>query len=261
MKLCCSTITFQGLPLDGALGRIHELGFELADLLIYTASEWGHLAPEDVRADPDAAFDHIESAQKTGGVRVASLQVLTNENSDRERGDFEAACDLAARLGIGTISTFCFKRDPTLERNRLKDFLTITRDRGQTLCVETAPWSFILDPEAAYGLLAGTPGLFLTLHTGSLTSHGFPKATWTQLFRFVRNCYITDAGPTPDRGQVPWGTGEVDFPFLINGLRKAGYNGPLTIEYAGPRKEDTLMFDPIPEIVKARDTLQKLISS
>ncbi len=260
MKLGCSTITFQGMALGDALVRIGELGFKWADLLAYTFREWGHLAPENVRKDPVAAREVIEAAQKRSGVRVASLQVYTNLKSSAERGDFEACCELAARLGIPIVSTFCFRRDETLERNRLRDFLGIARDRGLTLCVETATWSYILDPEKAYALVAGLRGLYLTLHTGSLTSYGFPAATWTPLFPFVRNVYIVDAGATPDLGQVPWGTGTVDFPFMVNGLRKAGYDGSLTVEYAGPRKEDAVKFDPVPEIVKARKELEKLVS-
>lgn len=256
----CSLFPFQNIPLGAALRRIQDLGFERADLPLYHLREWCHITVEDVRRDPVMSLAQIQTAQLASGVTVSSIQVHTDPLSNSERGDFEAVCNLASRLGVGLVSTFALLKDEWLARNRMKDFLIIARERKLTLSIETAPPSFAVDPEAAYRLVSETPGLFLTLNPANLTAYGHPAVTWTQLFPFVRQCYVRDGGHTPDLRQVPWGKGEVDWEFVVNGLKRANYQGDFVIEYIGPRVEDTIKFDPEPEIVKAREALQKLVA-
>ena len=71
---------------------------------------------------------------------------------------------------------------------------------------------------------------------------------------------MKDAGHTPDRRQVPWGTGELDAAFIINGLKRVKYDGIISIDYTGPRADDGVKFDPVPEILKAKAELERLIA-
>lgn len=258
--ISCSVFPFQNVPLGAALRRIRDLGFERADLPVYHMREWCHITVEDIRRDPVMSLAQIQTAQLSSGITVSSIQTLTDASSNSERGDFEAVCNMAVRLGIGRVTTFALLGDEWLARNRVKDFLGIARDRKLAFSIETAPPSFAVDPEAAYRLVSETPGLFLTLNPANLTAYGHPAVTWTQLFPFVRHCYVRDAGHTPDMRQVPWGKGEVDWELVTNGLKRAGYKGDYVIEYVGPRPEDTIKFEPEPEIVKAREAMEKLIA-
>jgi len=260
MKLACTTFPFQSLPLGAALRHIRELGFEWVDLPIYSAREWGYLTPEEVRNEPAMALGLIETATLTSGVGIAAITLSTNAESNQERGDFEAVCNMAARLGVGIINVFAYLKDEWLARNRLKDFLAIVRERKLTLCVENSPTTIAIDPETAYRLVAETPGLMISLNPANLTAYGYSAVTWTQLFPYVRNCFVRDGGHTPDMRQMPWGTGEVDWAFVLNGLRKSNYDGPLTIAYIGTRPDDSLRFDPEPEILKARVVMEKFIA-
>lgn len=260
MRLACSTIPFQNMPLGSTLRTIKDLGFNCVDLPIYTFREWCHLTPEDVRKDPAMAMALIDTAVATSGVEVGMLLTATNADSNQERGDFVAVCDLAVRLGVKMITVDPWFRDEWVERNRMKDFLIIANERKLTLCLETHPMGLSVDPEVAYRLVSETPGLRMTLDAANMLSHGFSPVTWIPLFPYVSHVHMKDAGHTPDRRQVPWGTGEMDPAFIINGLKREKYDGIVSIDYTGPNKDDSVQFDPIPEILKAKADLEKLIA-
>jgi len=249
MKLSCSTIPFQNMPLGSSFRRMKELGFGIADLPIYTYKEWCHVTPEGVRQDPAMALALIDTAVTTSGIEIGMILTATNADSNQ-----------AVRLGVKMITVNSWFKDEWVERNRLKDFLIITRERGQVLCLETHPLGPAVDPEVAHHLVSETPGLRLTLDAANMLSHGFAPVTWIPLFPYVSHVHIKDAGHTPDRRQVPWGTGELDAAFIINGLKRVKYDGIISIDYTGPRSDDSIKFDPIPEILKAKADLEKLIA-
>jgi len=258
--LSCSTIPFQSLPLGSALRRLRELGFTRADLPIFTFRDWCHITPEDVRKDPAMALGLIDTAVATSGVEIGMLLVSTNGDSNQERGDFEAVCNLAVRLGVKAITANPWMPDEWIERNRLKDFMHMTNERKLTLCVETHEIGCTVDPEAAYRLVSETPGLKLTMDVANLLSHGFPPVTWIPLFPYVGHCHIRDGGHTPDTRQLPWGAGEMDAAFVVSALKRVKYDGLISVDYIGPRAEDSVKFDPVPEIIKAKEALEKLIA-
>ncbi len=256
MRLACSTFPFQGLPLTGALTRIHELGFRFADLVMSHDPRWGHLEPHQVLHDPLPVLEQLEEAEGRSGVKLAAFSVGLEVGSLSERGQFDAVCKLARRMRVPVLTVHAGTGDELVEYRRLRDFHALATECGLTLCVETYTPSIFQEPKLAAELLDGLRGVRLTLDTGHLLSQGFLADTWGPLYRHTGHVHVWDAERAPENPQVPYGRGLLDLPALVAGLRAANFAETLTVEYFGVVTGVRTPFDSEPEIVKVREALE-----
>jgi len=255
MRLACSTFPYQGLPLTGALQRMHELGFRFADVVLNADPRWGHIQPDQVLHDPLPVLEQLEEAEGRSGVKVAAFNLAFEAGSLSERGQFEACCKLARRLQVLVVNVVAGTGDELVEYRRLRDFHAVAKDCGVTICVETFQPSLFQEPTMAAELADGLRGVRLTLDTGHLLAQGYGVASWGPLYRHVGHVHLWAAVRVPDQAEALTGDRGLDIPGVLAGLAGAGYDGTLTIEYIGTPGREGLRFDPESEIRALRDRL------
>jgi sugar phosphate isomerase/epimerase len=173
-----------------------------------------------------------------------------------------AYSDLARDLGVPSLTTHLgfFPKDVGQA-----DYLSLVADlrtvldycgqKGQTFHLETGQ-------EPAAGLLefirqVDRPNLAVNFDPANFLLYGTdePLPALDTLAPYVRGVHCKDAisSGVPDRlgEEVPLGEGEVNFPAVLEGLRAAGFGGPLILEReSGP--------DRVKDILAAREYLQRL---
>lgn len=256
MKLACSTLVYDFLPLPEAFKRMAELGFRYADLCVSAVPGWGHLKPADVLAEPLQSLEQVEAAELAGGVKIVAINLVTDLASLSERGQFEAVAKLARRAAIPAICLVAGRRDDDVEMRRIKDFTAIARDLGLAVCVETHWSPLFLDPRLA-AQLARDGGFKLTLDPSHLLQAGHGPETWGPIYGVTGHVHLWDTGLSPDRLQVPYGEGKLALEPVLDGLKAAGYREALTMEYLGPRPQDVEAFDREAAITRLRDVARR----
>lgn len=255
MRLACSTFPYQGLPLTGALRRMHELGFRFADVVLNADPRWGHIQPDQVLHDPLPVLEQLEEAEVRSGVKIAAFNLAFEAGSLSERGQFEACCKLARRLRVPVVNVVAGTGDELVEYRRLRDFHALAKDCGAALCVETFVPSLFQEPTMAAELADGLRGVLLTLDSGHLLAQGHGMASWGPLYRHVGHVHLWAAMRARHQAENLPGDRGLDIPVLLAELVKVGYVGTLTIEYIGTAGREGLRFDPEEEIRKLRDRL------
>jgi sugar phosphate isomerase/epimerase len=255
MRLACSTFPYQGLPLTGALRRMHELGFRFADVVLNADPRWGHIQPDQVLHDPLPVLEQLEEAEGRSGVKIAAFNLAFEAGSLSERGQFEACCKLARRLRVPVVNVVAGNGDELVEYRRLRDFHALARDCEVTLCVETFVPSIFQEPKMAAELADGLRGVRLTLDTGHLLSQGYGVASWQPLYHHVGHVHLWAAVRPPAHAENLPGDRGLEVPALLAELAQVGYAGTLTIEYIGTVGREGVRFDPEEEIRALRDRL------
>ncbi len=192
------------------------------------------LLPEEYRAmRVQNLCDGADFAKKLGVTDVITHMGFIPENPNDPA--FEPMCD-----AIRTVALHC-------------------RDNGQYLLFETGQ-------ETPVAMLrcfetVGTGNLGVNLDTANLILYGKanPIDALDVFGRYVRNLHMKD-GLYPENGhdlghETPLGEGKVDFPRLLRGLKKLGYDSWLTIEreISGPQQ--------IADIKAAKIYLEEILSS
>jgi sugar phosphate isomerase/epimerase len=261
MRISGSTFTFMGLPLEQCMGKLKSLGFSFADLYVHWDLGKGHFHPLDVMREPLAVLEAVEQVEASTGVKFVAMNIGTEQFSASERGQVEASCKLCRRVSIPVVNILCGRREERIEMRRIRDFLSIAKDHGLTLSIETTGGCMFMAPAVAVGLLGEAPGLKVALDTGHLLSNGIPQAEWAPLIPYTAHVHLKDAGTDLRHHEVPFGTGALDFAGLLDSLRAARYDGAITVEYLGPRSQDAVRFDPEPEVVKVLGAWEKWLYS
>jgi len=261
--IACSTMPFEGLPLSQALSEIARYGFGWTDIVICHAKDWGHLKPSQVRDEPLECLEMMARATQESGVRYVAINLVTEYFSPSERGQFEAVCILAERIGIPVVTIQAFRKDTDAEYRRMADFLAIAADHGVTIAAETL-YPLLTDPRRAVKLVGERPGLKLTVDPGHLFGAGISPEKFAPLYPLAGHVHLWDTGGTLERPQVPFGEGllEPALGGLVRGLASTGYAGALTIEYMGLRSgSDARPFDPGTTIVPLKKALEGYLTN
>jgi sugar phosphate isomerase/epimerase len=178
---------------------------------------------------------------------------------------FKQASDFAKKLGIPALHThFGFipedPNDPLYKETlpALREVASYLKANGQLMLYETGQETPITLLRAITDV--GLDNQFVNLDTANLILYGKgnPVDALEVIGKLVRGTHAKDGlfptDPKKRGEEVPIGQGKVDFPKVIAGLKRLGYEGPLTIEreIAGPRQ--------LEDIRKEKQYLEKLIS-
>jgi len=253
--VACSTYPFQSLPLEQALIRMDELGFRYADLSISYTPGSGHLTPAQVREEPVAALEIIESAMDRSRVRIVVFDLETKAFDLSERGQVEAVCRLARRAGVVILNVMRATTGTlAVDTRRLRDFAHLAGDFGVKLTVEPQRQPTMSVKAGVEG--ASSAGARITLDVGRMIEGGVPQEEWGPLYPVLGHVHVYDTNGEEGRRQVPWGTGKVKVGPLVAALKAARYRGFITAEYLSPLPGDPEPFDPEPELVKLRRAVE-----
>ncbi|MCK4340229.1 MAG: sugar phosphate isomerase/epimerase [Phycisphaerae bacterium] len=124
----------------------------------------------------------------------------------------------------------------------LSDLRHEAEARAVTLALENVWNRFLLSPLEAADLIdrINSPYVGFYLDTGNVLAHGYPEDWIATLGGRIARVHAKDYDvnkPGPADFCV-LGEGSVNWPAVVNGLRAAGYDGPLT--YKGPGEPDDI---------------------
>lgn len=234
---------------EEALQKVADLGLPTCQLSVWNEA----LATREMA-------EKVKEAMKKTGVRVSAVWVgwpgpkvwnfidgpttlgLVPEpyRAMREQALIRGS-DFAAHLGVDTVVTHVgfipeSPSDPLYPGliASLRYILRHCKSKGQTFCFETGQET----PVTLLRVIAelGGENLGVNLDPANLAMYGKanPNDAAEMLGPYIRGVHAKD-GLYPTDGnrlgkETPLGEGVVDFPRLIETLKKYGYTGPLTIE-------------------------------
>jgi L-ribulose-5-phosphate 3-epimerase len=163
------------------------------------------------------------------------------------------ASDLGKKLGIEAVHTHCgfIPEDPNLPLYKqavaaIREIAAYCKANGQTFMMETGQETPITLLRAIED--TGLDNVRVNLDTANLILYGKgePVGALDVIGKYVHGLHAKDGLYPTDPKQlgkeVAIGKGRVDFPAVIQGLRKLNYTGPITIEreISGPKQEADL---------------------
>ena len=249
-----------------ALRKIRDLGFFAFDLDAFEG--WQHVDPSKLASGEAGRWaEEFLKAVDELGLKVSSfncgLSAKLNdpdpEAFERCRREFSALLELAAEVGCPNIT---LQPGPFIPGYDQEHLLSVLRDHvlelarmcegsGVGIGLEAHANTVIERPEAALRLMDEVyPEVGLTYDPSHFAMQGIPLEETEPLLRYAVHIHVRDAAP--GRMQERVGEGVVDFRWLVEALRRYGYEGALTIEYFND-------FDPdFSSVLALRDQLVKL---
>jgi len=241
MALSCSTSAFK-TNLERALTHVRECGFTNADLI--AIGGWDHVDAEALISNFNAYSRQIISIlDKTGITPVAfnmALGSLNDRSAEavRKRLDrLEALLRCMNSLSVKVASFYPGYKVPPHEwenafrsaAESIREMIHLGSRYGVTLAVELHYDTIFQTLEQSIRLLDEIPSLYIALDPSHFAMQNMKMQQLEPLMDRVAHVHLRDAGP--GAMQKPFGTGTVDFKWLLNRLKQAHYDGHITVEY------------------------------
>ncbi len=253
------------MPAGDSLHRVADdvaaLGLSSIDLIGDTNSLKNWYTDETVRS----MRRHIEGLGLAIGAFVSSTPEVNHPDPEKRRAvlaDYERAADICAAFGCGHLNMtvpypggygmkpndfrspsekfslrlpadYSWARDWDTYTESMATCVRIAAERGLTLSIECFPYTICSSPHAWLRLIdaLGQPANFgIQLDTAHLANQRHDPVTAIHMIgdRIVHvHCKDSD---TMTRGNLPAGSGTVDYESVIAALRRVGYDGTLSIE-------------------------------
>ena len=254
MRTICSGTIATDVGLEDNLSIISGLGFKEMDLLLVTG--WAHVGLDELAADYAAVCGRIERLlikyDLSIGAVNAKFSVRLEDGGEEQclQRQNELDAMLHFMKDFGTIRASI---QPTLindtaylgrtyeafvaEAVRQQEYAS---ERGMLLSLEPHIMSSVCTNAALEKLLAIHPDFHITYDPSHLLHSGEDILSTGYLFPASTMVHLRDAR----KGElfVRHGMGGLNLPFVIAGLGKAGYDGPVSLEYLSG-KWDSEVYD------------------
>lgn len=262
MAVACSTSVGTNASLAETLARIRRAGIPLVDLLVIDG--WKHIHTTDLvsrydetRAGVDAllAQHSLKPLALNTGVSAQLHHRSTEINAQRQQ---ETAA-LIRLMGDYQIAIAAIQ--PRLpDRHRpyadvladcaatLREQIAMGQAAGVTFALELHINSPFETLEQARLLLDHLPELPLVYDPTHFVMQGIDIRQTAWLMQHARHVHLRDADR--DQMQVPFGSGAVDFDWVLGALKDQGYDGHFSIEYL-----ETDAFDVMESAVRLYETI------
>jgi sugar phosphate isomerase/epimerase len=214
------------------------------------------LAPADVFLQLDPDFVPYAINQPDAARRAAA------------RAQFLRTLEYASRLGSPHVTTLPGVHFESVESaadswRRSQDELAWrveqAKQRGITFAVEAHVGSLAPNPREAARLVAGVPGLTLTLDYTHFTRIGLPDSAVEPLVRQATHFHVR--GACQGRLQAGFKANAIDYVRVLQVMRETGYRGYLGIEYVWIDWEHCNESDNLSETILFRDFLRAHMKS
>jgi len=255
MRVVASGAVLIKASLEDNLKKAAELGFKEVDMLLITG--WAHISLDELARDYTAVRRRIEKALSAAGVEASSLntkfsvplEAAGGGAPERRQGELEALVRLMGDLGADRAAIQPTLTDdaaylemafaPTLaEAYRMQEY---AGERGFMLSVEPHTRSCVCTNEAIARAWEAYPRLCFTADPSHLLFGGESMDSLGYLFEHATMVHLRDASP----GVLfeLYKKGCLDLNFSIDALKKAGYSGPLAIEYLCDEPDEAIYAD------------------
>ena len=239
--------------LEENLAMVRDLGFHEIDILLI--SGWAHVNIDELAADYAGVCGRIEKLLSRYGLAVASVNAKYSVKLEDEGAAEQRQRELDALLRfMKDFGTTRASIQPTLtgdaaylERTRaaaVKEAhrqIVYARERGMSLSVEPHVNSCLCHTPELKAALREYPDFAFTYDPSHLIAAGEEIRDLDYLARNTAVAHLRDARP----GElfVPCGEGTLDIPHAVGALKRAGYDGPVAIEYLSDKPDATIYED------------------
>lgn len=241
--IACSTSVRCNSLIEQAFADIAAAGFHTIDLL--AIDSWVHINTTDLVERYDSTVQRLDSLLQQHNLQPIALNTgvkaqLHHREPEINEGrlrEIDGLLRLMQHYAITTAAIQPRNNDPE------RPWDDVLHDSMATLCeqfaaAEAAGLQFALELhvgspfetiEQARRLIEVMPDVALVYDPTHFVMQGLPIRETGWLMDRARHVHLRDA----DRGklQVPFGTGSVDFDWVLGSLRERGYSGHISIEY------------------------------
>ena len=270
MKFSCPDFAFPLLTYPQLCKLIAMLGFRAVDVGLMEGRT--HHQPSAELTDPARSALVLRGELALHGLTASDLfyqagndfEAVAVNHPDPEvrrglRETFRRVAEYAAVLGSRHVTVLPgadFGPDSfLLAAEELAARVRIAEEAGLTLGVEAHLGSLIPTPERARALCDAVPGLTLTLDLSHFERQGIAFGRSEELCRYASHVHARGANSA--ELQCPVHANTISFGGLVRGLRRAGYEGYVDLEYTYSPWENSDRTDNISEILQMRSLLLK----
>jgi sugar phosphate isomerase/epimerase len=276
-KFSCADFTFPVLERIAALRLVKLLGFDHVDIGLFARST--HFSPIDLCSSPHSYTEQVLQDLDAAGLQTSDVFVqigddpsecAANDPSPSVRAEnndiFKRTLEFAVALGSKHLTGLPGVFHDSVSRDRdlgLAAEVTAWRaaecaNAGIEYAVEPHVGSICADVASTQAFLSTVKDLTLTLDYGHFIMVGEYSTGVHALLPFASHVHVR--GGALDRLQTSVDENTIDFPGMLVGLRQAGYEGFLALEYVWIDWKGCNRTDNVSETALLRRTLESTIS-
>jgi len=286
MKIGCVGWAWQAPPpaefkgFEEPIKRAAALGFEGIELIGNRETLRSYYTPERIKK--------LRELIQSYGLELTEFVSFTQEmnhpdEKERQRviADFERACDVAVELGTQIVNTiapwpagaklpdrsrelkftlhlppdYSWEKDWENYVNSMKKCAKIAEERNLRIALEAFPYTLCCTPDGFLKLFedVGSERIGVNLDTNHLMAQNqYVTLAVYKLKDRIFHTHIKDHDGVI-RGNLPAGTGVVDYEELIFALKRVGYDYVLSVEVEGTDKPDRYLR-------QAKEHLEKILN-
>lgn len=273
LKLATADYSFPLLEWEQTLRLARDLGMQGIDISLFQGRS--QLKPDEILANPSKSAARISAAVESQGLEIADIfgqpgkTFHENAPNDPDEVVRKRAGEFFYR--ILEFTTRCNGKHVTIlpgvhfERESYADSFERCADElawrceaaakvGVRFAVEAHLGSIVPTPEDAQKLLDRVPGLTLTLDYGHFTYQGIPDDRIEPLMSRASHFHARCA--RKERLQAPLKENTIDFPRIVQAMRRERYSGFVAIEYVWIDWEHCNEVDNLSETILLRDLVR-----
>jgi sugar phosphate isomerase/epimerase len=272
-KFSCADFTFPMPDRSVALRLIKLLGFDYVDIGLLARSS--HFSPLELQKSPQTYTTEVLRDLHAAELSVSDVFVqigvdpsecATNDPSpevrSKSRDVFKRALDFCVDLGCSHLTGLPGVFHPTAARDQDLELAAEETSRRVAECasagvryaIEAHIGSICAEVESARAFLDSVEGLTLTLDYGHFIMAGETSAKVHDLLPFASHVHVR--GGALGRLQTPVEENAIDFPGMLAGLTRLGYDGFLALEYVWVNWMDCNRTDNVSETLLLRRALE-----
>jgi sugar phosphate isomerase/epimerase len=269
MKLTITGWSFPLCSLAEAAGIARALGFEAIDLGAYPG---GHLDRDAILGDPAAELARIRTLGSAvsniywtfaAGFADCALNTPDPDLRRQNREDFKRVVDFCHAAAVPSVMILPGILHPgqTHEAaiqasvDACRELLSISEPAGVAIALEPHVMSILESPADTLKVVSGAPGVKLALDYGHFLTLGYTQSEVDPLCAYAAHVHVRQAKPGFLQTRLEHGT--LNFPVMLDTLRRAGYDGYLAVEYVHQDYLQSDNVDVVSETVKMRDLLRR----
>lgn len=250
MSIACSTSVYCNRPLDEALAQIATLGIPGIDLL--TIDGWVHVNTRDLADNWEATIASVDTLLNTyhltpiatnSGVS-AQLHQRTPEINAQRRREIEALVRFANYYNIQVAAIQPRNKDTSRPwETVLADCVETLREQkrigdaaGVTFALELHVNSPFETVEQARRFCDVMPEMPLVYDPTHFVMQGVDIRETEWVMERAAHVHLRDAAP--GQMQTHFGSGAIDFDWVLRALQDHGYQGHISIEYLASKEMD-----------------------
>ncbi len=267
MKLTLTSWSFPKCTLEEAAGIARALGFEAMDIAAYSG---GHFNREAILKGKQGEVERakslglaISNIYFTFGAGFVERALNTPDKKIRRknRDDFKRVVEFCIVVGCPSIMLLpgILHADQTKQDalqtcvEVCQELRAISYPAGVDIALEPHVMGILENPEDTLHVLHFVPELRLALDYAHFVTLGYTQKQIDPLCAFAAHVHMRQAKPGFLQTRLEHGT--LNFPVMLDTLRREGYDGYLAVEYVHQDYMQTDNVDVISETIKMRDLL------